>query len=351
VEKFVVQDLSGDAEQICATLDAPQIRDGTPILQALSAGYCILKGSTRSSRKMVFLTDGQGPRADEVIALATTMKAEGIDIFTMSIGVGADTALMNGMASTPTEEFSYHVDDFDSLLTGDFIAKFVKGVECKAQEKCECWNKPDLLVCPLVSAVLGYTCGERSTGEFYFDCTDDERAAEDSAYVLWNFLAWIYKLVFLLSLRFLLDCHTIDVGKVNILCFQFVPLAWVFLGVVNAALILLTYLFRCIMPVWAVFFFIFLHIDVVVCIADRVMNRKLIAPPKPPPPRSNLELFAYTNNKKGWKEKAYNTFELRGAKKQINKDAGKTKAANKAAAARRESALKKGFSMKGAGMI
>lgn len=42
---------------------------------------------------------------------------------------------------------------------------------------------------------------------------------------------------------------------------------------------------------------------------------------------------------------------MRGAKKQIAKDSGKTKKANKAADARRASAMKKGFSMKGVGMI
>ena len=39
------------------------------------------------------------------------------------------------------------------------------------------------------------------------------------------------------------------------------------------------------------------------------------AAPKPTPPRSNLELFAYTNNKRSWKEKAYATFELQKHKK------------------------------------
>jgi len=96
-----------------------------------------------------------------------------------------------------------------------------------------------------------------------------------------------------------LDCHTIDLGKQSILCFDMIPLAWLLLIAVNGVLILLTYLFRCIAPVWGIFFFLFLHIDCVVCIANRIINHKPVAPPKPPPPSSNLELFAYTNNKKG----------------------------------------------------
>ena len=108
---------------------------------------------------------------------------------------------------------------------------------------------------------------------------------------------------------------------------------------------------RCYAPVWSVFFVIFLHIDIVVCLADRYMNRKLKAPPPVAPPRSNLELFAYTNNKKGWKEKAYNTVELRGAKKAESKLASGKKRYEKAQAQRKESIRKKGFSVKGAGLI
>jgi hypothetical protein len=84
--------------------------------------------------------------------------------------------------------------------------------------------------------------------------------------------------------------------------------------------------------------FIWLHMDIVLCLMNRVLNASTPnhyilcpgtsppsltrlhhaepkAPPKPTPPRSNLELFAYTNHKKSWKEKAYATFELRQHKK------------------------------------
>lgn len=95
--------------------------------------------------------------------------------------------------------------------------------------------------------------------------------------------------------------------------------AYVFLFAANLVLALGTYLGRCFPPLWAIFYILFLHIDAVVCLADRYMNRKLKAPPSAAPPRSNLELFAYTNNKTSWKEKAYNTVELKQAKKALPK--------------------------------
>ena len=154
-----------------------------------------------------------------------------------------------------------------------------------------------------------------------------------------------------MSLRLIFSCRTIDLGKTNFLCFEFVPVAYLFLLAANLALILATYLSRCFMPLWAVFYVIFLHIDVVVCIANMYMNQTPKAPPPVAPPRSNLELFAYTNNKKGWKEKAYNTVELRGAKKADAKLRGDKMRFEKASVKRKESIRKKGFSVKGAGLI
>jgi len=178
--------------------NTPQINEGTPIIQAMTVAHCILLGSSRTSRKMVFLTDGVGTGVEQIKALATLMKDDGIDIFGIAVGAGADTSLMEAISSEPKGEYSYHADNFDTLLSGNFTEKFVQGVECKTYDRCECWAKPDLLVCPLVQGILGYTCGDISTGEFYFECTDDERAAEDAAYVLWNILAWVYKFLFVM---------------------------------------------------------------------------------------------------------------------------------------------------------
>jgi hypothetical protein len=239
LDRFIVQDLSGDPKQVCATLEAPKINDGTPIIQAMAVAHCILLGSSRSQRKMIFITDGQATRGDEITALATQMKAEDISIFSLAIGSGADVALMESIASLPVEDHSYQTQDFQALLTSDFITKFVGDIECAAKERCECWHKPDLLVCPLVQALLEYECGG-GTGEFFYDCTEEQHKEENNAYVLWNLLAWVYKFLFVMTVRFVFQCHTIDLGKVNFLCFDFIPLAWLFLLAANLALILLT---------------------------------------------------------------------------------------------------------------
>ncbi|GMI09797.1 hypothetical protein TrLO_g406 [Triparma laevis f. longispina] len=81
------------------------------------------------------------------------------------------------------------------------------------------------------------------------------------------------------------------------------------------------------------------------------MNRKLKAPPSAAPPRSNLELFAYTNNKTSWKEKAYNTVELKQAKKALPKAQKMQRAKEKEVERRKNSLKNKGFSFKGAGML
>ena len=114
---------------------------------------------------------------------------------------------------------------------------------------------------------------------------------------------------FLLTLHFVCQCRTVDIGTTDILCWR-LQNAHLVLLVANIFLVLMTYLFRCIAPIWAIFCFIFLHIDVVMCLINRQLQKRPVAAPKPPPPRSNLELFAYTNNKKSWKEKAFQTIEV-----------------------------------------
>ncbi|GMH96767.1 hypothetical protein TrST_g2185 [Triparma strigata] len=352
---FKVQELTGSAPQICAALDMPYLGGGTPILLGLQVAHCALKGGRDVPKFIVFITDGQPGGADEpIIALAEQIRNESTTIFAITI-VGGDEPLMAQIATPPASQHAFVSTDFPSLLQGNFTKRFVENIECvppppRNEPRCECWYKPDLLVCPLVQQALDYECGG-GYGSFDYQCTQEQQDEENTMYVIFNVLTWVYKIVFVLALRLLFNCHTIDLGKRSFLCFDFVPNAYLFLFAVNLGLILATYLSRCYAPVWSVFFIIFLHIDIVVCLADRYMNRKLKAPPPVAPPRSNLELFAYTNNKKGWKEKAYNTVELRGAKKAESKLASGKKRYEKAQAQRKESIRKKGFSVKGAGLI
>ena len=272
---------------------------------------------------------------------------------------------MNSIASDPKADHYYNTQNFNSLLTGNFKDQFIDQVACVVttdppssaptvapifnETRCECWWKPDLLACPIVRGVLDYECGG-GTGSFFYDCTDEQHEEEKAAYVLWNLLLWLYKVCFLLTLHFLLQCRTVDIGTTDILCWRFKN-AHLVLLVVNLFLILMTYLTRCVTPIWAIFCFVWLHIDIVMCLINRHLNKRPVAAKPPPPPRSNLELFAYTNHKKSWREKAYNTVELRSHKKTLKADESKKKRAEKFAAKRKSQISQKGFSMKGAGMI
>ena len=99
IDQMVVQTLSGDSAQICATIEQPQINFGTPILNGLQVAHCALKGSTRNVAKfIVFITDGQpgggASEADQVRALAEIIRNDTITIFAIGVGTGADHQLM-----------------------------------------------------------------------------------------------------------------------------------------------------------------------------------------------------------------------------------------------------------------
>ncbi|GMI25177.1 hypothetical protein TeGR_g6390 [Tetraparma gracilis] len=232
--------------------------------------------------------------------------------------------------------------NIDQNLIAEISPANTAGYDCQDNDtRCECWNKPDLIACPLVRMVnydcedepvpfSGYCgprpsalfrgpgeieCGGGNDGSIYnYECSDGEIADENKQYVIWNILPFVYKILFLSTVHFLLGCTLVDLGETTILCFRQNNSFWILL-LANIAMLLLIYLSRCFMPIWALFMFIWLHMDIVLCLMNRVLNAKPKAPPKPTPPRSNLELFAYTNHKKSWKEKAYATFELRQHKK------------------------------------
>ncbi|GMI06250.1 hypothetical protein TrVE_jg13511 [Triparma verrucosa] len=183
----------------------------------------------------------------------------------------------------------------------------------KNESRCECWYKADVVACPIVRYFNDYECGGGS-GIYNYECTETEQVEEDKQYILWNVLPFVYKIVFLSSLRLLLGCTLADFGETTIICFRAGNAFWMLL-VGNIVLLLAIYLSRCFFPLWAFFMFVWLHFDCILCIVNRVLDAKPKAKPKPAPPRSNLELFAYTNHKRSWKDKAYATFELQKHKK------------------------------------
>ena len=181
------------------------------------------------------------------------------------------------------------------------------------ETRCECWYNADVIACPIVRQMLDFECGG-GTGSYEYICSDEQIAEENSAYLLWNFLPVLYKIVFFGCLHVFLGCRKVDLGLRNVACWR-LNNATIFLILGNVCLVLFIYLSRCFWPVWAFFMIIWLHFDICMCLLNRHNNKMGKAPPPPEAPRSNLELFAYTNHKKSWKEKAYETVELGKHKK------------------------------------
>ena len=157
---------------------------------------------------------------------------------------------------------------------------------------CLCSVKPDILVCPLV----------------------DLSSTTDSSLIMLNCVPFLYKILFVLVLHFLFKCHTIDLGKKNFLCFT-PNVATLLLAALNTILVTLTFFARCWdFSLYLGFLFVFLHVDAVVCVADRILQRRPKAKLPVQKPTSNLEILALTNTKTSWRDKMYSTTELQKEK-------------------------------------
>ena len=127
LEKFEVQELTGNPKQLCAVLDRPMIASGTPILEGLQVAHCAMKAAQSNAKFMVFITDGKPPDATkaDIVALAQQIRNESVTIF--AIGVGgteanptADVSLLRQIASLPVDDHLFHADKFSELLAGNF---------------------------------------------------------------------------------------------------------------------------------------------------------------------------------------------------------------------------------------
>ena len=84
------------------------------------------------------------------------------------------------------------------------------------------------------------------------------------------------------SLRIIAGCTLVDFGETTVVCFRCGNAFWMLL-VGNVVLMLAVYLSRCFWPVWAFFMFVWLHFDCVLCIVNRVLDKK---------PGKNVECLA-----------------------------------------------------------
>jgi len=133
---FVNMELSYDLDQICSTINANQIKSGTPTLEGLLASHCVLKGGRPTASKfLVFITDGS-PSAGiapypEIVAAANAIKADGVKLFSINVGGGSSVdTLMKAIASDPKADHYFSISDFSTLVNGNFADLFVDQVAC-----------------------------------------------------------------------------------------------------------------------------------------------------------------------------------------------------------------------------
>ena len=64
---------------------------------------------------IILITDGQSKDPNATLAVARAARQEGITLFAVGIGEGVDSGELHAVASQPSEDFVFMVDDFHSL--------------------------------------------------------------------------------------------------------------------------------------------------------------------------------------------------------------------------------------------
>ncbi|TKX42150.1 MULTISPECIES: VWA domain-containing protein [unclassified Halorubrum] len=104
----VDQELTTDYQAVKDAIDAYNASGGTSIAAGVSAGENELLNGTNAtmgaSKVMIVLSDGQS-NASAAIAAADAAKANGIRIFTIALGAGAATGLLEDIATSPDDAF------------------------------------------------------------------------------------------------------------------------------------------------------------------------------------------------------------------------------------------------------
>ena len=104
---FTVQDLTQDPAAAQAAIEGLETIDGTDIAAGLQEGAGVLGGAARrpsATAALVLLSDGQSDAAAAEQA-AAQIQQQGVVIHTVSLGSDADRALMEALASSPS---NYH---------------------------------------------------------------------------------------------------------------------------------------------------------------------------------------------------------------------------------------------------
>ncbi|XP_071787753.1 sushi, von Willebrand factor type A, EGF and pentraxin domain-containing protein 1-like [Asterias amurensis] len=100
---------------------------GTCTVEGLRRAQGILAQSRHSAAKIVFLlTDGQSNDGGTPLNVATAMKNSNIDMFTVGLGTGISVAELDAIASTPTDDYRYLLDQLTDV---ESLANKLKGDE------------------------------------------------------------------------------------------------------------------------------------------------------------------------------------------------------------------------------
>lgn len=114
--------LTSNASAVSALLSSmKQLGGSTAMAYGLFLGQNDLEQNARpltQANRMAFLiTDGQPDAGDDPVTVASGMKANGTEIFCIGVGSGVDKNLLAQIASQPTTDHLFTVDDWDNLHT------------------------------------------------------------------------------------------------------------------------------------------------------------------------------------------------------------------------------------------
>ena len=76
------------------------------------------------------MTDGQSNDAAATLLAAQALKDRGIKIFTVGLGTGISEVELDGVASTPTNDYRYLLDQLTDV---ESLANKLKGGKCHGE--------------------------------------------------------------------------------------------------------------------------------------------------------------------------------------------------------------------------
>jgi uncharacterized protein YegL len=120
--------LSGDEAAAVALLrKLPQVGGGTNTASGLTtaAAQLLSKGRADAPAVIILITDGESNQGGDPVPVAASIKSNGTSIFGIAVGKDADIKQITAIASTPSTEYVFELDNYDKLasIVAALIAK------------------------------------------------------------------------------------------------------------------------------------------------------------------------------------------------------------------------------------